>query len=78
MIGSVGTFQISSGIAASYPEVSVSLRLLDSKTGSIVWSIWDTTGGADFWTRHFGTENETLDETAKKIIKETLDTLFQI
>jgi hypothetical protein len=78
MIGSVGTFQVSRGISASYPEVSLSLRLFDSKTGSIVWSIWDTTGGADFWTRHFGAEGVTLDETAKKIIKETIDTLFEI
>ena len=78
MMGSVGTFQVSQGISASYPEVSISLRLLDSKTGNIVWSIWDTTGGADFWTRHFGAEGATLDETAKKVIKETIDTLFQI
>ncbi len=78
MTGSVGTFQVSQGIAASYPEVSLSLRLLDSKTGSIVWSTWDTTGGADFWTRHFGVEGATLDETARNIIKEIIDTLFQI
>lgn len=78
LMGSVGTFQISQGISASYPEVSLSLRLLDSKTADIVWSIWNTTGGADFWTRHFGTEGATLDETAKKVINESIDTLFHI
>lgn len=76
MMGSVGAYKVSKGISSPYPEVSVSLRLLDANTGNIVWSVWDTTGGADFWARHFGTEGATLDETARQLIKEAVDTLF--
>ncbi|NOY40005.1 MAG: hypothetical protein GXO95_07230 [Nitrospirae bacterium] len=76
MMGSVGAFGISRGITASYPEVSVHLMLLDTSTGNIIWSAWNTAGGPSFWTRHFGTEGATLSETARKVVKETIDALF--
>ena len=74
--GSVGTFEMKKGNAVSYPEVSVHLMLLGVKTGGIVWSAWHTSGGASFWTRHFGAEGKTLDDTAGKVINEALDSLF--
>jgi hypothetical protein len=74
--GSVGTFEMKKGTAVSYPEVSVHLMLLGVKTGDIVWSAWHTSGGASFWTRHFGAEGKTLDDTARKVIKEAFDSLF--
>ncbi|MBI5407782.1 MAG: hypothetical protein HZA14_00285 [Nitrospirae bacterium] len=76
MMGSVGAFEISKGISVQYPEVSINLRLFDVKSGNIIWSVWHTAGGADFWTRHFGAEGPTLDETSKKVIKEAIDALF--
>ncbi|MBI4849740.1 MAG: DUF799 family lipoprotein [Nitrospirae bacterium] len=76
MTGAVEAFGISRGISVSYPEVSVNLILFDAKTGKIIWSVWHTAGGASFWTRHFGAEGSTLDETSKKVIKEAIDTLF--
>jgi TolB-like protein len=75
-MGSVETFGISKGITVSYPEVSLYLMLIESTTGNIIWSVWHTTGGASFWTRHFGAENRTLDETSRKVVKEAIDTLF--
>jgi TolB-like protein len=72
--GSVETFNISKGITVSYPEVSVNLRMHEAATGNIIWSVWHTTGGASFWTRHFGTEGRTLDETSKQVIQEAFDT----
>ena len=74
--GSVGTFEMKKGTAVSYPEVSVHLMLLGVKTGDIVWSAWHTSGGASFWTRHFGAEGKTLDDTGRKVIKEAFDSLF--
>jgi hypothetical protein len=76
MIGSVSTFGIQKGISVSYPEVTIHLMMMDTTTGEIVWSMWHTSGGADFWTRHFGAEGNTVDETARKVVKESLDTLF--
>ena len=76
MMGSVGAFGISRGITASYPEVSIHLMILDTSSGNIIWSAWNTAGGPSFWTRHFGTEGVTLSETARKVVKETIDALF--
>ena len=76
IIGSVGTFAINKGISVSYPEVSMHLMLIDITSGDIVWSVWHTSGGPDFWTRHFGAEGATLDEVAKTVVKDAVDTLF--
>ena len=76
MTGSVGVFKVSRGTAVSYPEVSISLILHEAETSDIIWSAWHTTGGAGFWTRHFGAEGKTLDETAKILIEDVIDTLY--
>jgi hypothetical protein len=76
VIGSVGTFAINKGISVSYPEVSLYLIMIDIRSGNIAWSAWHTSGGPSFWTRHFGAEGATLDEISKKVIKDTVATLF--
>ncbi len=75
MKGSVGTFKMSRGIAVSYPEVTINLTLLDAKSGKIIWYVWNTAGGASFWTRHFGAEQNTLDDTTREVVKKAFDTL---
>jgi len=76
MTGSVGVFKVSRGATVSYPEVSISLILHEAETSDILWSAWHTTGGAGFWERHFGAEGKTVDETAKILIDDILDTLY--
>ncbi len=74
--GSVGTFEMKKGNAVSYPEVSIHLVLIDVTSGEILWSAWHTSGGASFWTRHFGAEGTTLDQTARKVIRDVFNTLI--
>lgn len=76
LLGSVSSFGIVRGQYISYPEVSVNLRLIDSTKGNIIWSIHKTSGGADFWTRHFGSEGPSLSERAEEVIIESIKTLF--
>lgn len=76
IIGSVGTFAINKGMSVAYPEVSVHFIMIDILSGNIVWSAWHTSGGPDFWTRHFGAEGATLDEIAREVVKDSVDTLF--
>lgn len=76
MTGSVSAFGIKKGITVSYPEVSVSLMLYESSSGNIIWSVWHTTGGAGFLTRHFGAEDTTLDETSRRVVKRAISTFF--
>jgi TolB-like protein len=74
--GSVIAYRISRGINVSYPEVTIQLMLIDTETGNILWSVWNTEGGPDFWVRHFGTEGKSLSETARDVVKKAFDTLF--
>jgi len=76
MMGSVENFGISRGISFSYPEVSIHLMLIESSSGSILWSVNHSVGGAGFWTRHFGAEVITLSEAAKRAVREAISTLF--
>lgn len=76
MLGSVEFFGISRGVSVSYPEVTINLRLIGTSTGDILWSVRNTSGGAGFWTRHFGSETVSLSETAERVVKDALDTLF--
>jgi TolB-like protein len=76
IMGSVESFGISKGISITYPEVTINLRLIETSTGSIIWSMRHTSGGPDFWTRHLGSEGMSLSETAGKVVKEAVDKLF--
>ena len=76
MRGSVESFGISKGISVSYPEVTINLMLIKKDSGNIIWSVRHSTGGASFWTRHFGTEGIPLSEAARKTVKEAIDTLY--
>lgn len=76
IMGSVETFRMSKGISVTFPEVTINMRMLESSTGNILWSVSHTSGGPSFWTRHFGAEGAALDETSGKVVKEALDTLF--
>jgi len=76
MSGSVEAFGISTGINVTYPEVTVNLMLLETGSGKIIWSVRDSTGGASFWTRHFGAEGIPLSEAARKTVKEAIDTIY--
>ena len=61
----------------SAPQVTISLMMADANTGSIVWSITKTRGGASFMARHFGARHETLSETVLLLVRESIRTLYK-
>lgn len=61
----------------SAPEVTITLMMADTSTGSIIWSVTKTRGGANFWARHFGARSETMSETVLKVVREALHTLYK-
>jgi len=61
----------------SAPEVTITLMMADTSSGSIVWSATRTRGGADFWARHFGARAETMSETTLNVVREALHTLYK-
>ncbi len=61
----------------SAPQITVSLMMADANTGSIVWSITKTRGGAGFMARHFGARSETVSETLLLLVRESIRTLYK-
>lgn len=76
MTGSVEYYGISRGININYPEVTINLRLIETSTGNVLWSIRKTSEGPDFWMRHFGSEGKTLSETAGEVVRDAIKTIF--
>jgi TolB-like protein len=61
----------------SAPEVTITLMMADTSSGSVVWSVTKTRGGASFWQRNFGTRSETMSETVLVVVRDALETLFE-
>ena len=61
----------------SAPEVAITLMMADTSSGTIIWSVTKTRGGAGFLARHFGARSETMSETMLKVIREALQTLYK-
>ncbi len=76
MTGSVEYYGISRGVNINYPEVTINLRLIETATGNIMWSIRRTSEGPNFWMRHFGSEGKTLSETAGEVVRDAIKTIF--
>jgi TolB-like protein len=76
ILGSVNKFgEVREG-NISAPEVSITLMMADTSSGSIIWSVTETRGGASFWARHFGARAETMSEVVLKVVRKALQTLY--
>jgi len=61
----------------SAPEVAITLMMADASSGSIIWSVTKTRGGAGFMARHFGARSETMSETVLAVVREAIRTLYK-
>lgn len=61
----------------SAPEVTITLMMADTSSGSIVWSATRTSGGASFMARHFGARSNTMSEAVLKVVREAIQTLYK-
>jgi hypothetical protein len=77
IVGSVEEFGNVKMGNVSAPQVTVSLMMADAGTGSIVWSVTSTRGGASFMARHFGARHETISETVLLLVRQSIQTLAQ-
>ncbi len=77
IFGSVEEFGMTRSGNVSAPIVTISLMMADTGSGSIIWSVTRTGGGAGFWARHFGARTETMSETLLKVVREAVGTLMK-
>lgn len=75
ILGSVDRFGEARSGNVSAPEVAITLMMAETGTGSVIWSVSQSQGGASFMSRHFGARSDTMSETVQKVVKEAVQTL---
>ncbi|OGW37870.1 MAG: hypothetical protein A2Y97_02210 [Nitrospirae bacterium RBG_13_39_12] len=61
----------------SAQEVAITLMMADANSGSIIWSVTETSGGASFMAKHFGARSPTMSETVIDVVRKALKTLYE-
>jgi hypothetical protein len=77
ILGSVDKFgEVRAGnVTAS--EVTITLMMVDTGAGDILWSVTTTSGGPSFMARHFGTRSPTMSETVSDVVRRAIETLAE-
>lgn len=76
-VGSVVDFDESRGATTGSPDVTIQLRLIETQTGSTIWSTSQTRSGASVGNRLFGVGGESLTEAARRVVRAELRTLLK-
>ena len=76
-VGSVVDFSEAHTGTTPTPEVTIQLRLIETHSGSTVWSTGRTRSGASFSTRLFGVGGESMTQAARKVVRAELGTLLK-
>jgi hypothetical protein len=77
VMGSVEQYGFQKMGTVSAPELTVTLMMADTSTGSIIWSVTKTGGGASFMARHFGAKSKTMSETVLSVVREAIETFTE-
>lgn len=76
-VGNVVDFAETRSGSVMTPEVTIQLRMIDTHTGSTIWSTGRTRAGAGVSNRLFGVGGESLTEAARNVVRAELDTLLK-
>ncbi len=68
--------EVRSGTASSN-IASVSLQMVETQTGRVVWSASSTKGGVNIWDRLFGGGGRPMDTVTQKAVDELIRALFK-
>ena len=69
ILGSVDDYRLANRGSFSYPVVALTLRLVDGKTGEIIWSSSGTKTGYSFWGRLFGFKPKDIMEISFDLVR---------
>jgi TolB-like protein len=61
----------------SAPEITITLMMADTSSGSIIWSITKSDSATSFMARHFGTKSKTMSELAQSVVREAIQTFTE-
>ena len=68
--------EVRSGTSAAN-IISVSLQMIETQTGKIVWSASSTQGGISIWNRLFGGGGQPMNKITEKAVNDLIDKLFK-
>jgi hypothetical protein len=74
--GAVHEYGFSQGSGDSYPEVSISLKLIDAASFEILWEASHTVKGTTVMDRLFGVSKKSPSDLCEEAVVEMLATLF--
>lgn len=75
VLGTVEEYSINRNMSGSFPEIAVTLRMLDVKTGNIIWSVSHSEKGGRLLPTVFGIGEDTLSEVTARATKRVVETL---
>jgi hypothetical protein len=76
IVGSVEEYGVPRTGGTSYPEVSLSLKLVDAKSYKILWEATHSVKGATVLDRLFGIGKKSPSDLSRELVAEMFDTLF--
>jgi len=76
-VGSVVDFAEGHSGATSTPEINIQLRLVETHSGTTIWSVGQSRSGAGVSTRLFGVGGESLTEASRRVVRRALGTLLK-
>ena len=77
IIGTIKEYgEVRSGTSSS-TAISLSMQMLESQTGRVVWAAASTKGGITFGDRLFGGGGEPMNVVTEKAVDELIDKLFK-
>ncbi|MGA1823177.1 MAG: hypothetical protein ACMUIP_00845 [bacterium] len=74
--GSVEVYEMKRMQSGSYPEVCLSMRMTDVKTGNIIWSVNHTERGGRVLPTIFGVGEDSLSKTTLSAVEKIVETLI--
>lgn len=77
ILGSVEEYEGSSGGGRSFPQVAISMRMIDVKSNKILWQVSYNKEGGGAISRLFGIGSKSISEISRELVKEMMDTLFK-
>lgn len=76
-LGQVVDYREARGANNAAPEITIQLRLVESQSGSTVWSTSQTRSGVKMSTRLFGVRSESLTDATRRVLRQQLATLLE-
>ncbi len=75
-LGSVGESSTSRSGGGAVNTVTLTVRLVETDTGSTIWSATHTEQGRGFWSTLFGTAEPSMSEVTRRCVEKTIETLI--